>query len=50
MAEALEADDVMNVLPDDARYRHRAHETHDDDPFAFHARINRKERRGHRAI
>jgi len=26
----------MNMLPDYAGNRHRAHEAHDDDAFAFH--------------
>ena len=34
--EPLQADDVMDVLPDDAGDRHRAHEAHHDDAFAFH--------------
>ncbi len=34
--EPLQADDVMNVLPDDAGDRHRAHEAHDDDALSFH--------------
>jgi hypothetical protein len=27
----------MNVLPDDARDRHRSHEAHHDNALAFHA-------------
>src|SRR6266550_4006448 len=34
--EPLQSDDVMNVLPDDARDRHRSHEAHDHDALAFH--------------
>ena len=36
VAEPLEADDVMKVLPDDAGDRARAHEAHYDDAFLFH--------------
>ncbi len=39
VAETLQADDVMDVLPNDAGDRHRAHESHDDDSFAFHEEI-----------
>src|SRR5712691_13164012 len=35
MPEPLQPDDVMHMLPDYARDRHRAHETHDNDPLAF---------------
>ena len=47
--EPLQSDDVMNVLPDDARDRHRSHEAHHHDALAFHVlppraqRINNKE-------
>ena len=34
--EPLQSDDVMNVLPDDARDRHRSHEPHHHDALAFH--------------
>src|SRR5205085_2101283 len=37
MPESLQPDDVMNVLPDHARDRHRAHEAHDDNALAFHS-------------
>ncbi len=36
VAKPLQSDDVMNVLPDYACDRHRAHEAHDDDALAFH--------------
>src|ERR1700704_3043004 len=35
MPELLEADDVVNVLPDHTRDRHRPHEAHHDDALAF---------------
>ena len=38
MPEPLEAHDVMDVLPDDARDGATGHESHDDDAFAFHRR------------
>src|SRR4029079_14614186 len=34
--EPLQPDDVMDVLPDGAGDRRRAHEAHDDDAFSFH--------------
>src|SRR5204863_5970877 len=34
--EALKADDVMNVLPDHAGNRHRAHEAHHNDFLFLH--------------
>ncbi len=36
VAEAQQADDVMNVLPDHARNGAGGHEAHDDDAFSFH--------------
>ena len=36
MPEPLQSHDVMNVLPDDARDRHRSHETHHHNALAFH--------------
>ena len=38
--EPLQADDVMDVLPDHACDRHRAHEAHDDNALAFHREEN----------
>src|SRR5262249_16821759 len=38
--EPLHADDVMNVLPDNARDRHRSHKAHDNDALAFHQEDN----------
>src|SRR5207302_203254 len=36
VAESLQADDVMNVLPDDAGDRAGTHEAHDDETLSFH--------------
>src|SRR5204863_8583846 len=33
--ELLQSDDIMDVLPNHARNRHRAHEAHHHDPLAF---------------
>src|SRR5438045_8767356 len=35
--EALQADDVMQMLPDDAGDGTTAHEAHDDETFSFHS-------------
>jgi hypothetical protein len=40
----LQADDVMKVLPDHARDRHRAHEAHNDYALAFHLEENAERR------
>ena len=36
VTETLEADDVMDVLPDDSGDGHSPHEAQDDDLFSFH--------------
>ena len=36
VTEPLQADDVVNVLPDYAGNRDRAHEAHDHDSLALH--------------
>ena len=41
MPEPLQADDVVNVLPDHAGDRAAGHEAHDDDAFAFHRVVGR---------
>ena len=40
MTETLETHDVVDVLPDDSGDRHAAHESQDDDLFAFHERFS----------
>jgi hypothetical protein len=37
--EPLQSHDIMNVLPDDARDRHRAHEPHYQDALALHSAV-----------
>ena len=44
VSEALQADDVMDVLPNYACNRHPAHESHDDDALAGHYEENAERR------
>src|SRR5438132_8007150 len=42
MTKPLKPNDVMDVLPDHAGDRHRAHEAHDHDALRFHPKITTK--------